>query len=90
MPKPNPKRLDEAWMHAACLTLAETGQSWGPKVIPSPAMRAVLKLKQERDRMKLALLAMRRARATPIVDDEFPYLIATADRLLESALKGVE
>ena len=35
------QRDDEAWMHAACLTIAETGEKWGPEVEPSLAMQAV-------------------------------------------------
>ena len=38
------QRNDEAWMHAACLTIAETGQKWGDSIHPSPAMEAVYKL----------------------------------------------
>jgi hypothetical protein len=45
------QRDDEAWMHAACLTIAETGQKWGENVRPSPAMEAVYRLRQEHDRL---------------------------------------
>ena len=38
---------DERWMHAACLTIAETGQKWGDKVQPSLAMQLVYSLKCE-------------------------------------------
>ena len=38
------KLHDEAWMHAACLTIAETGQKWGESVKPSAAMQAVYDL----------------------------------------------
>lgn len=43
------QRDDEAWMHAACLTIAETGQKWGDNVHPSPAMKAVYELRQRLD-----------------------------------------
>jgi hypothetical protein len=35
---------DEAWCHAACLTIAETGQKWGDAVTPSLAMKKVYEL----------------------------------------------
>ena len=38
------QRDDEAWMHAACLTIAETGQRWGENVQPSLAMQVVYDL----------------------------------------------
>lgn len=40
------QRDDEAWMHAACLTIAETGTKWGDNVHPSPAMLAVYRLRK--------------------------------------------
>lgn len=43
------QRNDEAWMHAACLAIAETGQRWGENVKPSPAMEAVYNLRLHRD-----------------------------------------
>lgn len=48
------QRTDEAWMHAACLTIAETGQKWGESVHPSPAMRAVYSLFQKAESLKAA------------------------------------
>jgi len=41
------QRGDEAWKHAACLTIAETGQKWGDGVTPSLAMQVVYDLKCE-------------------------------------------
>lgn len=41
------QRDNEAWMHAACLTIAETGEKWGTSVTPSPAMLAVWTLRQD-------------------------------------------
>ena len=46
------QRNDEAWMHAACLTIAETGQKWGESVNPSPAMEAVYKLRKQCDSLQ--------------------------------------
>ncbi len=43
------QHYDEAWMHAACLTIAETGERWGENVKPSPAMEAVYNLRLHRD-----------------------------------------
>jgi hypothetical protein len=40
---------DEAWMHAACLTIAETGEKWGPSVMPSLAMETVYRLRLKCD-----------------------------------------
>jgi len=54
------QRDDEAWMHAACLTIAETGQKWGGIVHPSPAMEAVYRLRLRND---LLQEAAREARA---------------------------
>lgn len=45
------QRDDQAWMHAACLTIAETGQKWGENVQPSAAMQAVYNLYHSRLRM---------------------------------------
>lgn len=49
------KEMDERWMHAACMTIAETGQKWGKNVKPSPAMEAVFKLRQNYDKLKTKL-----------------------------------
>ena len=52
------QRDDEAWMHAACLTIAETGEKWGDEVeraesgiLASLAMRAVFSLYHNRERL---------------------------------------
>lgn len=54
------QRNDEAWMHAACLTIAETGQKWGDSVHPSLAMSAVYNLRRDRDWQFEVLTAHRR------------------------------
>lgn len=46
------ERDDDAWAHAACLTIAETGQKWGPNVTPSLAMQAVHSLYHDREQLK--------------------------------------
>lgn len=46
------QRMDEAWMHDACLTIAETGQKWGDSVHPSPAMKAVYDLYRDRELLR--------------------------------------
>lgn len=43
---------DEQWMHAACLTIAETGQKWGENIHPSPAMVATWELYNEQQRLE--------------------------------------
>jgi len=43
------QRDHECWQHAACLTIAETGERWGECVYPSLAMRKVLQLRQRND-----------------------------------------
>jgi hypothetical protein len=44
------QRDDESWMHAACLTIAETGQKWGENVRPSLAMEAVYRMRMQNER----------------------------------------
>ena len=46
------ERDDDAWAHAACLTIAETGQKWGPNVTPSLAMQAVHSPYHDREQLK--------------------------------------
>ena len=55
------QRNDEAWMHAACLTIAETGQRWGENVKPSPAMEAVYRLRLMHDNYAAAAKEARAA-----------------------------
>jgi len=50
---------DERWMHAACLTIAETGQKWGDKVQPSLAMQSVYSLKCEHTSAKQQVARLR-------------------------------
>lgn len=47
--------MDEAWMHAACLTIAETGEKWGDSVVPSLAMKTVYGLRKEYERLRKLL-----------------------------------
>lgn len=56
------QRDHEAWMHAACLTLAETGASWFDGAQHSAATEAVMKLKAERDRLAGQVERVRRWR----------------------------
>jgi hypothetical protein len=60
----DPGEPDEAWMHAACLTIAETGRKWGESVHPSPAMQAVFKLRTERDSLAAQNRELREALAS--------------------------
>lgn len=53
------QRDEEAWKHAACLTIAETGQKWGDDVEPSLAMRAVYNLHQSRNTWMAQTKALR-------------------------------
>lgn len=40
------QRDHEAWLNAACLTIAETGERWGDEVQPNLAMRKVLQVRE--------------------------------------------
>ena len=53
------QRDNEAWKHAACLTIAETGQKWGDNVEPSAAMKAVYNLQRELAAANAVIGAMR-------------------------------
>lgn len=51
----------EIWQHAACLTIAETGEKWGKNVQPSAAMMAVYDLKQDYQRLDLEFRTLKNA-----------------------------
>lgn len=85
---------DEAWMHAACLAIAETGQKWGDKVHPSPAMLAVYNLKQERDALLEAVnayLEWEEAESSPTrTHSACVALLVEAERLARKAVAKKE
>ncbi len=55
------QRDHEAWMHAACLTIAETGSLWGEGVQPSAAMLAVADLRAQLAAANATLAKVREA-----------------------------
>lgn len=87
------QRQDEAWMHAACLTIAETGQKWGESVHPSPAMEAVYKLRREHDKLlwrmsKIAEMAVDDLRRGGMVDGTNMHQIEADARAILDEVRG--
>ena len=73
------QRMEEEWMHAACLTIAETGMRWGDNIHPSPAMEAVYRLRKA---LEYAYTSLSQADEIP------PIVIKDVRDKLHEALHG--
>ena len=71
------EQVDEQWYHAACLTIAETGQKWGDRVEFSLAMTKVYELWHDRERLRNAIKKHRAQKADDRcwMDDQELYAI---------------